>query len=264
MARAAGIRSLERGLRVLQVLQMQPHSSLHDIFTLTRISKPSLLRILFTLEQAGVVTRRLADGRYRVGGSLVRRGQSRDRRDRIAEAAAPVLERLCQRVAWPSDLMVPAGDHMEICETSRSRSPLALNQERIGLPVSWLMSAVGRAYLAFCPEKERSRIIAALRASSRPEDHLARDAKRLAAVLTLTRERGYGTRDATLVGGYYGGPPQADGLFAIAVPLLDRGRVHGAINMLWLKPAYTVEHFAALHLADLKEAAAEIVRGLHG
>jgi IclR family mhp operon transcriptional activator len=51
--------------------------------------------------------------------------------------------------------MVPAGDHMEIRETSRTRSPILLHQERIGLQVDWLLTAVERAYLAFCPAKER-------------------------------------------------------------------------------------------------------------
>ena len=89
--------------------------------------------------------------------------------------------------------MVPAGDHMEIRETSRSRSPILLQQERIGLQVDWLLTAVGRAYLAFCPGKERKRVINMLRSSARPEDHSAQEPEKLNAILAATRERGYGT-----------------------------------------------------------------------
>jgi IclR family transcriptional regulator, mhp operon transcriptional activator len=121
---------LERGLLVLQALQMQPDSSLQELYVFTNISKPSLLRILHTLARSGLVTRRLADGRYRIGATLAHAPSRREHRDRIAEAAAPILERLCQRVSWPSDLMVPAGDHMEIRETTRARSPILLQQER--------------------------------------------------------------------------------------------------------------------------------------
>jgi IclR family transcriptional regulator, mhp operon transcriptional activator len=205
---------------------------------------------------------RLADGRYRIGATLSHAPSRREHRDRIAEAAAPILERLRQRVSWPSDLMVPAGDHMEIRETTRARSPILLQQERIGLPVNWLQSAVGRAYLAYCPAKERQRFVELLRNSTRPEDRLARDPTKLNAVLAEVRARGYGTRDATHTGGYYGGPPHADGLFSIAVPLRDGSRVLGAINMLWLKTAFSIEVFAARHLADLQQAAAEIVNAL--
>jgi IclR family mhp operon transcriptional activator len=158
--------------------------------------------------------------------------------------------------------MVPAGDHMEIRETSRTRSPILLQQERIGLQVDWLLTAVGRAYLAFCPAKERQRVLTMLRSSSRSEDCLAREPERLNAILAETRARGYGTRDASYTGGYYGGPPHADGLLAIAVPLRDGARVLGAVNMLWMRPAHTVEAFAARYLRDLQAAAAEIVSSL--
>jgi IclR family mhp operon transcriptional activator len=262
MPEATIIKGLERGLRVLQALRMQPDSSLHELHALTRISKPSLLRILHTLARSDVITRRLADGRYRIGSNLTHAPSRRDHRDRIAEAAAPVLERLCRRVSWPSDLMVPVGDHMEIRETTRTRSPFLMPQERIGLPVNWLWSAMGRAYLAFCPVKERQHVIELLRASSKPEDRLAREPERLNAILAETRARGYGTRDAMHVGGYYGAPPRADGLLAIAVPLRDGNRVVGTINMLWLRPAHTVEAFADRYLADLQAAATEIVSSL--
>jgi IclR family mhp operon transcriptional activator len=98
-----------------------------------------------------------------------------------------------------------------------------------------------------------------LRNSTKPEDRIAREPARLNAVLAEVRARGYG---ATHVGGDYGGLPHADGLFAIAVPLRDGRRVLGAINMLWLRTAFTIEAFAARHLSDLESAAAEIVSSL--
>jgi IclR family mhp operon transcriptional activator len=48
----------------------------------------------------------------------------------------------------------------------------------------------------------------------------------------------------------------------IAVPLRDGPRVLGAINMLWLKTAFSIEDFAAHHLAALQGASAEIVGSL--
>jgi len=51
-------------------------------------------------------------------------------------------------------------------------------------------------------------------------------------------------------------------LAAIALPLLDRGRIHGSINMMWIKTAFTIEEFAARHLTDLRSATDEIVGSL--
>src|SRR5262245_18000284 len=121
---------------------------------------------------------------------------------------------------------------------------------------------MGRAYLAFCPEPERNDILLMLRSSDRPEDMLARDRKRLDTILAETRARGYGTRDPVFTGGNYGGPPIDGGLAAIAVPLLDGERVHGTINILWIRTAFTIEEAADRYLADLQAAAAEIVRSL--
>jgi IclR family transcriptional regulator, mhp operon transcriptional activator len=265
MQRAETIRGLERGLQVLGVLQSNPISSLHDIHVATGISKPSLLRILNTLQRAGVVSRRLADGHYRIS-AFARMAGKRDRHDRVAEAAAPVLDRLCQKVRWPSDLMVPAGDHMERRETSQAYTPFffinTTQRTRVGQSVNWLQTGMGRAYLAFCPEPERNDILRMLRSSDKPEDILARDPKRLDGILAETRARGYGTRDLVFTGGNYGGPPIDDGLAAIAVPLLDRTRVHGTINILWIKTVFTIEEAADRYLADLQAAAAEIVRSL--
>lgn len=261
MGKSDTVQALTRGLQVIETLQTRPTASLHDIHLATRISKPSLLRILNTLQRAGIVSRRLADGHYRIS-AFARVARKADRYDRVAEAAGPVLDRLCRTVRWPSDLMVPAGDHMERRETSQAASPFFMrptHRDQVGQKISWLLTGVGRAYLAFCPEPERDRVLRRLRRSDKPDDRLAHDPKRLEAIFSATRARGYGTRDAAFFGGNYGSIPRDDGLAAIAVPLLDRTRVHGSINILWIRTAFTVEEFASRHLEDLQAAAAEIV-----
>ena len=208
------MRGLERGLRVLEALESKPISSLHDLHLATGIPKPSLLRVLQTLEGFCLVSRRLADGRYRASTSLTRRPRRHARHERVAEAAAPVLDRLCQRISWPSDMMVPAGDHMVIAESSQTQTPFLIKAGGVDSPVNWLLSAVGRAYLAHCPDKEREVILQRLRKSANPVDRLAHEPKRLEKILAETRKRGYGLRDPGFVGGFYGTAPQDDGLAA--------------------------------------------------
>ena len=151
---------------------------------------------------------------------------------------------------------------MVIAETSQTQTPFLIKAGGIGSPVNWLLSGVGRAYLAYCPDKERETILQRLRKSDKPVDRLSHEPKRLEKLLAETRQRGYAIRDPGFIGGFYGAAPQDDGLAAIALPLLDGNRVHGAINILWVKTAYTVEDFAARHLADLQTAAREIVSSL--
>jgi IclR family mhp operon transcriptional activator len=260
------IQGLQRGLQVMQVLQTSSIASLHDIHRATHISKPSLLRILKTLEHAGIVSRRLADGHYRMS-AFARAARKRDAHERVAEAAAPVLDRLCQKVKWPSDLVVPAGDHMERRETSRALSPFITHSpfhtpRELGTKVNWLLTGVGRAYLAYCPAGERERILEKLRRSEEPEDRLARDPKRLEQIFAETRARGFGVRDPSFVGGPYGTPPFDDGLAGMAIPLQDGRHVYGSINILWIRTALSIDEFAARHLADLQAAGREIVAAL--
>jgi IclR family mhp operon transcriptional activator len=257
------IKGLERGLQVLQALQTNRIASLQKLHVLTGYSKPSLLRVLNTLERAGFVSRRLADGEYRIS-AFADIGRKRDRYGPVAEAAAPVLDRLCDKVQWPSDLMVPAGLWMERRESSQPHSPFAMSpdRKRIGQRVNWLLTAVGRAYLAYCPGSERDRILTRLSRSKRPEDRLAREPARFARILQQTRDRGYGTRDPTFLGGGYGNPPVDDGLAGIAVPLIEGERVHGVINIIWIRSAFPIEAFAARYLDDLRSAATEIVESL--
>ena len=152
-------------------------------------------------------------------------------------------------------------------ETSRPHTPFFIHPgdwKHLGVTVraNWLLTGVGRAYLAYSPDNERDAIIQRLRTSDKPEDQLAREPKRLERILAETRARGYATRDPNFVGGGYDRPPFDDRLAAIVVPLRDRYRVHGSINILFVKTAYTVQQFAARHLADLRSAAHEIIASL--
>jgi IclR family mhp operon transcriptional activator len=156
---------------------------------------------------------------------------------------------------------------MERRETSRALSPFIIHSpfhspREIGTKVNWLLTGVGRAYLAFCPAGERERILARLRRSDKPEDRLAHYPNRLERIFAETRARGYGVRDPSFVGGPYGTASFDDGLAGIAIPLQDGRRVYGSINILWIKTAFTIEEFAARHLRDLKEAGREIVGSL--
>jgi len=69
-------------------------------------------------------------------------------------------------------------------------------------------------------------------------------------------------RDPSYISRAYGSLARDDALAAIAVPLWDGRRVHGSINILWIRTAFTVEDFAARHLPDLQDAAHEIVASL--
>ena len=184
------VRALARGLEVFKALQQQPAASLQDLHRDTGLSKPTLLRILKTLEEGGMARRSLGDGRYRVSANVRFFGRDLGEHDAIAEQAAPELDRLCRELLWPSDIAVYKDGAMEILETSRPQTPFLVNRGRMGYRVHMLMSAVGCAYLAFCPAGEREEILARLRHSDDPYDRKARNRAAVAAELAECRRRG--------------------------------------------------------------------------
>ncbi len=258
MADDKTVRALTRGLAVLEVLNHERACALKHLHATTGIAKPTLLRLLRTLAAAGYVRRGMVDGLYRPTVNMRRLGGDMDADARLAEVAAPILDDLRGVLGWPSDLAVYHRLAMEIVESSRFRKPFDLPfgimpaRERgpLSYRVPMLLSGLGRAYLAFCPTAERREILAALAISAEPNDRLARDPKRVEAILDTTRGQRHGRRD----------PAYMNELNAIAVPIRGDGNVLGCINLLWPSAAHRLADMIDAHLPRLWSAADEIAK----
>src|SRR5262249_38124526 len=188
------VQSLERGLQVLAKLREMRAASLHDLHQGTGIPKPTLTRILYTLYRQGLVWQRMADGAFLPSHLMLQRGR-RDDTAWLVEIASPVLERLCERVMWPSVLSVPRLDHMEVVETNSPRAYFdELPAGPIGFRANLLRSASGRAYLAFCPDAEREAVLRRLRDRGVAGPELAHDPGAGRRNLGATPRRGYSVR----------------------------------------------------------------------
>lgn len=252
------VEALARGLTVLKEVFARPGASLHELHGRTGLAKATLLRALRTLEESGFVSRRLADGGYL---PLLAAAQDPPARRwlPLTEAAGPALEALSRTIAWPTDLGVRDGASMVVLESNRRLSPIRVNRQALGVRPHMLWSAMGRAYLAFCPAGECEEILAALRASGAPEDRAARNRRAVEKLLQQTRERGYGVRDPR-----YGllDIGHARRVSAIAVPVRRGTGVLGCINCVWLADVVDEREIVARHLGALRAAAEDIAR--HG
>ena len=251
------IEALARGLKVLSAVQAQPGTSLHALHKSTGFAKATLLRSLRTLEDAGFVSRRLADGAYLPGRLASTRPHVSRRWLPLVEAAGPSLEALGRGIPWPTDLGVRDGSTMLVLESNRRLSSIRVNRQALGARPHMLWSAMGRAYLAFCADDEREEILAALRASTAAEDRLARNRRRVEKLLAETRTKGYGVR-----GIGYGvlDIGRARQVSAIAVPVLHAGSVIASVNCVWLIDVLEERQVVERYLAPLRAAAAEIAR----
>ena len=254
------IRALDRGLEVLGYLQKARTASLHDLYLATGLPKSTLTRMLTTLEGRGLIWQRLADGAFMASHTYLPRSPQAHDEGFLVEVAAPCLERLCQKVNWPSILAVPRLTHMEVIETNRPQSyfsHLALGP--IGFRVNMMRSATGRAYLAFCGEDERQAILQRLASSPDPGNYLARKPSAVEKILEETRKRGYGTRAADFGGHYEKTRREADDQRdSIAVPIWAGNEVIAAVNLTWIHKVATVEQIVKTCLPHLTQATREI------
>lgn len=146
---------------------------------------------------------------------------------------------------------------MLVLESNRRLSPIQVNRKALGVRPHMLWSAMGRAYLAYCPEAEREEILAALRASSAPEDRIASNKRRIENLLAQTRALGYGVRDARY-GVLDAGAPRR--VSAIAVPVRQGDAVIASLNCVWLADALSERQIVQRHMKALLAAATDIAR----
>jgi IclR family mhp operon transcriptional activator len=253
------IQSLERGLHVLAKLREMRAASLHDLHRATGIPKPTLTRILYTLYRQGLVWQRMADGAFLPSHLMLQRGRLDDTAW-LVEIASPVLERLCERVMWPSVLSVPRLDHMEVVETNSPRAYFdELPAGPIGFRANLLRSASGRAYLAFCPDAEREAVLRRLRDRDVVGHELAHDPVAVRRVVAATRRRGYSVR-APDFGGHYSKTRREldDGRSSIAMPVRSGGHVLACVNLTWRRKALTLTQVVDRYAGDLRTAVTTI------
>ncbi|MBX9824035.1 MAG: helix-turn-helix domain-containing protein [Xanthobacteraceae bacterium] len=257
------IRAVSRAVAVLRSLHRKPGQTLATLQQSTGLPKATLERILATLEDEHVVWRAMADGSYRNTLNLQHRSIAYRKNHRLAEIAMPHLEALRKRIIWPSDLAVRNGYGMVLLETTRSRAALGLFRDPIGRRINMLYSAMGRAYLAFCPEEERTMLVRHLLRSdaegrTRTMDFGERQ-NSLRKVLASVRQCGYAVRDPQFGRSRKSDTP-ADHLAAIAVPILSDSGVLGCINIVWPNKFDLENRIADLHLPDLQRTAASLAK----
>jgi IclR family mhp operon transcriptional activator len=247
MAKRLKSQVVVRTLEILRSLNVANGSTVSQLHALTRISRPALYRVLEAFAAAGYVKRDDTGG-YHLTHLVRALSDGFRNEDRMAQVAAPILENLQRRVLWPTDLAVFANHAMYLRTTTRAQSALVMDRGRVGYRLPMLASAVGIAYIAFCPDAEREAILEALGRSALPNDQIAKDARRVAQLIRRTRTDGYATR--------YKGPVPETG--SIALPIRGQKRVHACIAITYFAAVLKPGDAAARYFGVLTLAAREI------
>jgi IclR family mhp operon transcriptional activator len=248
------MRSVERTIAVLLALNSLEKCSISNLEKATGISRPALYRIVETLVQMGYVYRGPTDTEYELT-YRVRLLSHRFKEELwVTQVASPVIEKLQSRVIWPVDICTFSDNAMLMRETTRSASPLSIDHLGGGVRFAMHNTAVGRAYLAFCSEAERSLILQNL-----SQLHTATGASESGGAsiekwIKRAQQKGYGERYREVY----------DSTGAIAIPVMIEGRVFCCLSLAFIASVLTPDKAAENYLEQMKMAAAEIVSGFHG
>lgn len=221
-----------------------------QLATMTGLPRPTVYRLLETMETLGYVVRSPSDESWNLT-LRVRALSSGFHNDAwVSRAAIPVMTALGKEILWPIDLVTLSGDRMAILETTHTTSPFSIDRGLTTVPI--LGTSGGRAYISFCPDAEREAIIDRLRRSELDEHKEARDPAYINRLVSETRRAGYGSRTE-------GFNPHTS---SISVPIRWADGVIACMSVIWIKSAMPFKEAVSRYLDPLRKSVREIEQRL--
>ncbi|CAN5386167.1 DNA-binding transcriptional regulator [soil metagenome] len=237
-----------RAVELLKALNLQPVSTIDFLHEKTRIPKPSIVRMMQTLESCGLVKHAPQRGAYYLTSEVRSLSYGYHSEPMMVEAAAPLLDELTLRVKWPVAIAMLDDLSMVVRYSTIPLSPLALRHSTLNVRLSLVSRAIGRAYLAFCSPEQQEALLYALAASSAPEDFGARDVAATRSMLADVRDKGYAIRDTRFW-------PASN---TLAVPVFDSHGVACSFGLTFFASTMKPEQAVERHLPELQDVAQKI------
>ncbi|RJG02816.1 IclR family transcriptional regulator domain-containing protein [Noviherbaspirillum sedimenti] len=245
------VNALLRGLQLLETVNTYGPAGLAKIQRLTGLPKATVLRQLETLRQAGYIAFDPPTQTYQVDLRALALTNNFSYEKQFVNLAAPVMNRLRQKLGWPSDLAVFQHDKMVIVDTNRQPGMLSTNRS-IGSRIPIMASATGRAYLANIDVERRETLLKILQASDDPYEALAKNKAATKKIIEQTRSQGYAISDQEFL-------PTNRGA---AVAVVWNHEVACVINLIALASLVTVEDVHKRYVPMLLEARDEMEEAL--
>ncbi|MGB3338817.1 MAG: helix-turn-helix domain-containing protein [Devosia sp.] len=243
-----GIRSIERCLNVLLELNQQPINTIAQLHARTGLPKPTLVRILKTLEEAGYVENDTRQGGYQVSAMVTSLSSGYHKSPLVVEAGRAWALAITRKHKWPIAIALPDYDSMVVRFSTVPDSPVSPFHSTVNRRLQMLTRGLGLAYVAFIESEEFELILDVLMKSDDPEDGLSHHPDEVRRLLAHIRKLGYATRSSMVE------PRNSN---TIAVPIISQeGRVLASLGLTYFKSAFTSELEACERFAPILQSAA--------
>jgi IclR family transcriptional regulator, mhp operon transcriptional activator len=246
MASASAIEPVRRSFAVLEALSRRRTSTVGVLTGETGLPRPTVVRLLHTLIVLGYAARVSRAQGYRLTERVLGLAGAIRFVDHLVDAALPHMSCFTAEHGWPLYLATLSYGAISIRHSTAPESPMSFEAAGLNLRRPVLTSALGRVWLAFCPEEERRAILRDIGGLTPRQEAALRPA------LARIRRDGYAfTR-----------PARPTRLHGIAVAIRqgsgEGGRVMGSLSMRFPRSAMTEEEVGARFGRRLQQLARTI------
>lgn len=229
------IEPVERAFAVLEILNRCRTGTLTTISQAAGLPRSTTARLLETLVALGYVAHLSRKIGYRITDRVLALSAGVRFIDHLVRAAAGPMSAFTVRTGWPVYLGTVSDTLVLIRHSTAPQTPLSFESAGYDRKFKIYESALGLAYLAFCPTEERSSMIRSVSEPQVPNGISSRQRAALERELARIRGRGFSfTR-----------PSRPRRLNGLAVPIVKDGHVLGALTLRYPRRAMTEDEAAA-------------------
>lgn len=234
------VRSGVRTLRILETLSVRGTSDLSVLHKATGIPKPTIVRLLQTLEDAGYISHLSRKAGYCLTERVLRLSSGFSHSETVVRLAQPLLDEFTDRYKWSVGIATFRRSALRLRYSTYSRSNIATNLPDFSKSISILTTAHGRTYLSFCSPIERQYILSTL-PQSEPEDFSLVGERGLKTIIEDIKRKGYCLR----------APTQTDRVMGLSVPVLSSKTAIATISVRFFRSVVSPEEALVQYLKPL-------------
>jgi DNA-binding IclR family transcriptional regulator len=245
------VQSVDRALQILSCFNLtRPERTLVELSELTGIPKPTVFRLLSSLEAAQFIERTADNQRYTVGLRVFELGNVYLANLSIERILSPYMQRITQKHNIACNLAILDDGQVVYVASTNTSGPFQY-APIIGYRHYIHCSALGKALVIDMPDQEIQKILET-RGMPSLSLHTITEPEKYLADLDKARKQGYTVDDQE----------GAVGIYCLGVPIRNKsGAVVAAMSVSGPSPQYTKDVKKEI-IQDLKLGASEALRQL--
>ncbi len=249
--RSNSVKSVMKAFLIMEELDKAGELSIGDLSERLLMDKATVHRLINTIKDAGYVNQNLDNKKYSNSLKLLAMGNRVMEKTGVKHISRPFVEELAKQTGETINLGIRVGNRIIHVDKLESSSTIKVGLG-IGTAVPSYCTGLGKAILAFTPEKELESILADITFEKFTEGSIT-ERGRLLEELKRIRDRGYSVDDEEYV----------VGLICIAAPIFDyHGNPVAAISVSSPKYRYDADRHLPLYSGLVAEATSKISKEL--